>query len=69
MRFSIWKIAVSDSRSAGLYRWVIVWLFLSNVIGFALAGSTIRDYRFVSRLLATQQVRHQMTQTAALVEQ
>ena len=69
MRFSILKIAVSDSRSAALYRWVIVWLFLSNVIGFVLAGSTIRDYRFVSRLLATQQVRHQMTQTAALVEQ
>ena len=69
MRFSIWKIAVSDSRSAGLYRWVIVWLFLSNVIGFVLAGSTIGDYRFVSRLLATQQVRHQMTQTAAQMEQ
>lgn len=69
MRFSILKIAVSDSRSASLYRWVIVWLFMSNVIGFILAGSTIRDYRFVSRLLATQQVRHQMTQTAAQIEQ
>ncbi len=69
MRFSILKLVVSDSRSAGLYRWVIVWLFLSNVIGFVLAGSTIRDYRFISRLLATQQVRHQMTQTAAQVEQ
>ena len=69
MRFSILKIAVSDSRSAGLYRWVLVWLGMGCAIGFVLLGSTIRDYRFVSRLLATQQVRHQMTQTAALVEQ
>ena len=69
MRFSILKLAVSDSRSAGLYRWVLVWLFLSNMSGIVLAGSTIRDYRFVSRLLATQQVRHQMTQIAAQVEQ
>ena len=69
MRFSILKMAVSDSRSAGLYRWVLAWLSMSCAIGFGLLGSTIRDYRFVSQLLATQQVRHQMTLTAAQIEQ
>ncbi len=58
----------SKTRSAGTYRWVTAWLFLSAVIALLLLANSIRDYRFVSRLIATEQVRHQMSQHAAALE-
>ena len=69
MRFPRLKMNAADSRSAGRYRWVVVWLSIGALIAFLLIANTVRDYVFVSRVLATQQVRHQMTQIAAQVEQ
>ena len=58
-----------SSHSAGRYRWVIVWLSIGCATAILLLANAVRDYVFVSRLLATQQVRHQMTQIAAQIEQ
>jgi sigma-B regulation protein RsbU (phosphoserine phosphatase) len=46
-----------------------VWFSVGGVIATILMVNAVRDYLFVSRLLATQQVRHQMSQLAAQVEQ
>jgi len=58
----------SKTQSRKIYRWVTAWLSLSAVIALLLLANSIRDYRFVSRLIATQQVRHQMGQHAAALE-
>ncbi len=58
----------SRTRSVRIYRWVIAWLCISAVIALLLLANSIRDYRFVYRLIATQQVRHQMSQGAAALE-
>jgi hypothetical protein len=58
----------SKTPSARIYRWVIAWLCVSAVIALLLLANSIRDYRFVSRVIATQQVRHQMSQHAAALE-
>jgi hypothetical protein len=62
-------VTATSTRSAGPYRWVIVWLSIGCVIALLLTANAVRDYFFVSRLLAIQQVRHQMTQIAAQVGQ
>ena len=69
MRFPRLAVTSTDSRSAGRYRWVIVWLSAGSAIALLLLVNALRDYAFVSRLLAIQQVRHQMAQTTAQVEQ
>ncbi len=69
MRFPFFKMKASDSRSTRRYRWVLVWLGIGSAIAILFLANTLRDYRFVSRVLATQQVRHQMTQIAAQIEQ
>jgi len=48
---------------------VTVWLAMGAAIALLLSANAVRDYLFVSRLLATQQVRRQMAQLAAQVEQ
>jgi serine phosphatase RsbU (regulator of sigma subunit) len=58
----------NKTRSARIYRWVTVWLFTSAVISLLLLANSIRDYRFVSSYIATQQVRHQMSQHAVALE-
>jgi len=58
----------SKTRSVRIYRWVTAWLCVSATIALLLLANSIRDYRFVSRLIATQQVRHQMSQHAAALE-
>jgi hypothetical protein len=58
----------SKTRSVRIYRWVTAWLCVSAIIALLLLANSIRDYRFVSRLIATQQVRHQMSQHAAALE-
>lgn len=57
------------ARSADRYRWVTGGLAVGCVIALLLLANAVRDYRFVARLLATQQVRRQMTQITAQVEQ
>jgi serine phosphatase RsbU (regulator of sigma subunit) len=59
----------SFARSADRYRWVTVWLAMGAAIALLLSANAVRDYLFVSRVLATQQVRRQMAQLAAQVEQ
>lgn len=56
------------TRSVMIYRWVTAWLWISAVIAILLLGNSVRDYRFVSRFIATEQVRHQMSQHAAALE-
>src|SRR5579863_7431462 len=58
----------TSSGSAGR-RWVVAWLGIGCAIAIVLLANAVRDYTFVSHLLATQQVRRQMTQIAAQVEQ
>jgi hypothetical protein len=58
----------SKTRSVRIYRWVTAWLFISAVIALLLLANSIRDYRFVSRFIATAQVRHQMSQRATALE-
>jgi hypothetical protein len=58
----------SRTRSGRIYRWVTAWLSLSALIALLLLANSIRDYFFVARLIATQQVRHQMSQRAATLE-
>jgi hypothetical protein len=58
----------SKTRSVKIYRWVTAWLGVSALIALLLLANSIRDYRFVSRFIATQQVRHQMAQLAAALE-
>lgn len=58
----------SKTRSGRIYRWVIAWLSLAALIAILLLANTIRDYFFVARVIATQQIRHQMNQDAATFE-
>jgi hypothetical protein len=62
-------VTATSSRSAGRYRWVVVWLSIGCAIAILLTANAVRDYLFVSRLLAIQQVRHQITQIAAQIGQ
>ncbi len=55
-------------RHEASYRWINVWLITGGLLSLLLLFNSIRDYRFVSRLLATQQVRHVMRQHVALFE-
>jgi sigma-B regulation protein RsbU (phosphoserine phosphatase) len=59
----------AQPRSASRYRWIVAWLSVGCAIAFLLLGNAVLDYRFVARLLATQQVRHQMSQMSSQVEQ
>jgi hypothetical protein len=51
-----------------IYRWVTACLWISAVFALLLLANSIRDYRFVSRLIATEQVRHKMSQQAIALE-
>lgn len=57
------------TKSASRYRWLTGWLAVGCAIAVLLLANAVRDYIFVARVLATQQVRHQMTQITAQVEQ
>ena len=58
----------TQTRSLRIYRWVSVWLYTSGIIALLLLANSIRDYFFVSRIIATEQVRHRMSQHAAALE-
>ncbi|HVO09807.1 MAG TPA: PP2C family protein-serine/threonine phosphatase [Vicinamibacteria bacterium] len=50
-------------------RWIGAWLAVAVVLALLLLANAARDYVFVRRILASQQVRHQMAQYAASLEQ
>ncbi len=56
------------TRLARIYRWVTAWLFIGAIVALLLLANSIRDYQFVSGYIATQQVRHQMSQHATTLE-
>lgn len=56
-------------RSARLYRWLKIWLAAGALLALLLLANSFRDYRFVSRLLAAQQVHQQTNQVMVRFEQ
>ena len=50
-------------------RWAMAWLVAGAVLAVLLLANSIRDYLFVSQLLAVQQVRRQLGQQVAALEQ
>ena len=50
-------------------RWATAWLVAGAVLAVFLLANSIRDYLFVSQLLAVQQVRRQLGQQVAALEQ
>jgi len=51
------------------YAWVTVWLMAGAVLALLLLVNSIRDYLFVWRILAVQQVRQELSQQAVALEQ
>ena len=49
-------------------RWLIAWLIVAALPAVLLLANSVRDYLFVWRILATQQVRHQMAGYAVALE-
>lgn len=60
-----------DSRRdlAWTYRWVTAWLIAGGVLAVLLLANSIRDYRFVWRILAVQQVRQELSRQMVALEQ
>ena len=60
-----------DSRRdlAWTYRWVTAWLVAGGVLAVLLLANSIRDYRFVWRILAVQQVRQELSRQMVALEQ
>jgi hypothetical protein len=56
-------------RVAPTRRWITAWLVAAAVLAALLLANAVRDYLFVWRILAAQQVRHQMAQYVATLEQ
>jgi hypothetical protein len=50
-------------------RWLLAWLVIAVLMALGLLANSVRDYHFVWRILAAQQVRHQMAQYVASLEQ
>ena len=68
------KLIQRSSRAGGrglarTYGWVTVWLAAGAILALLLLANAIRDYRFVWRILAVQQVRQQLSQQAVALEQ
>jgi Stage II sporulation protein E (SpoIIE) len=51
------------------YRWVAAWLSAGAILALLLLGNSIRDYLFVWRILAVQQVRQELSQQMVALEQ
>ena len=54
---------------ARIRRWITYWLVAAAVLAALLLANAVRDYLFVWRILAAQQVRHQTAQYVATLEQ
>jgi sigma-B regulation protein RsbU (phosphoserine phosphatase) len=50
-------------------RWLVGWLVLAVLLALAVLVNAVRDYVFVWRILAAQQVRHHMAEYVASLEQ
>ncbi len=61
--------AGARSQATRARRWVGAWLGLAAVLALLLLANAARDYVFVWKILASQQVRHDMAQYAAALEQ
>ncbi len=59
----------SKRNLARTYRWVTAWLMAGVVLALLLLGNSIRDYLFVWRILAVQQVRQELSQQMVALEQ
>ena len=61
----------SQTRRQGLartYRWVTAWLIAGAVLALLLLANWIRDYLFVWRILAVQQVRRRLSEQVVALE-
>jgi hypothetical protein len=54
---------------ARTYRWARAWLIAGAILALLLLGNSIRDYLFVWRILAVQQVRQELGQQMVALEQ
>ncbi len=69
MRLTRRSSQASRRDLARTYRWATAWLVAGGVLAILLLANSIRDYRFVSRLLAVQQVRQGLSQYVVALEQ
>ena len=66
---------IEDRSQAGTrnlarsYRYVTAWLIAGAVLALMLFANSIRDYLYVSRILAVQQVRHELSRYVVSLEQ
>jgi hypothetical protein len=51
------------------YLWVSAWLIAGAVLAILLLANSIRDYQLVSKIIDTEQVRHETNQHVAALEQ
>ncbi|MEJ2079914.1 MAG: PP2C family protein-serine/threonine phosphatase [Acidobacteriota bacterium] len=68
------RLAQSVSRSGRspvgrIRRWLIAWLIVAALLAVLLLANSVRDYFFVWRIIAVQQVRHQMSGYVVALEQ
>jgi hypothetical protein len=56
-------------RLTRTHRWVMAWLVAGGALALLLLANSIRDYLFVWRILAVQQVRHQLSEQVVALEQ
>jgi hypothetical protein len=61
--------SASRQDLARTYRWVTAWLVAAAVLALLLLANSIRDYLFVWRILAVQQVRQELGQQMVALEQ
>ena len=54
---------------ARTYRWVAAWLIAGAILALVLLANSVRDYQYVSRILAVQQVRHELSRYVVALEQ
>jgi hypothetical protein len=59
----------SNRNVARTYRYVTAWLVAGAVLALLLLANSIRDYLYVSRILAVQQVRHELSRYVVALEQ
>jgi hypothetical protein len=66
---------IGDRSQAGTrdlarsYRYVTAWLIAGAILALVLFANSIRDYLYVSRILAVQQVRHDLSRYVVSLEQ
>src|ERR1700722_8730139 len=59
---------MSEHNSTRIYRWVRLWLGVGALLALLLLANSVRDYFFVSHIIAVQQVRHEVMLRIAAFE-